>query len=406
MRKKKTPRTISFDLPTDPADVDLFLAFPDGVYHYVCAECTAICCKGHGLSATKAEMPVLLTRYPATGSLAHGRSGSVITLSTLTNACVFLDTDELCRIEKDLGRAAKPSLCKLFPFNAYKRIGRTIAVYPHFLCPFRLQIPARPGKVEGTHALIDPAFRFSGLLEPAYVSANVSSAPLHPSLDADQVIARERAFLKRCARGLGKKTLFDVLREASTDPGSLSSFVSRALKVLALPRQRRSVKPDRIDDIMIALAVPLRLQMLTLSSEGILRALALSELVIRRVATLPVEPIAPHAVYSFLGEHMPGIRFIARGVEPLVIPPGVNLNAPPIGDPGLTFSSFVFIRELRDSANVLRSFEKAVPASMTTADRSTFLQMMGRMLDHTHVHTANSEPPKEEEPAHLDSHSN
>lgn len=387
MAKRKSPSKPSDDLPADISEIDVFLAFPDGVYHYVCAECTAICCKGHGLSARKEELPVLLTRYPAMESLAFGRTGSVVTLSTLVNTCVLLDTDDLCRIEKDLGKDAKPALCKLFPFNTYKRIGKTIAVYPHFLCPFRLQIPAQPGKVEGTHALIGPAFRSSGLFEPAFVNANVPPMLLHRSLDADQVIARERAFLDKCSRALGNRTFYEVLRRSSSDAKSLGPFLSRSERVLALPHYKRKSEPDLIDNIMTALASPLRLQMLTLSSEGILRALALSELIIRRISTLPVQPVMPHAVFKLLEEHMSGIRFLARAEESLEIPQGVTINAPVMGDAPLTFASFVFIRELQKSGNVLGSFEKAIPPTLSGTDRTSLVHIMARFLEHTHVRT-------------------
>lgn len=396
---------MSADLPSDINEVDIFLAFPDGVYHYVCAECTAICCRGHGFSVLKKEVPVLLTRYPAMESLAHGRAGSVVTMSTIANNCFFLDTDNLCRIEKDLGRSDKPSLCKLFPFNAYRRIGRTIVIYPHFLCPFRLQIPAQPGKVEGTHALIDPAFRSSGLFEPEYANANPSTLALHHSLEADQVIEREKGFLDRCTKDLGTKRFFDVLCAASSDSTALTAFLARAESVIGLPRYTRSAEPDRIDNIMIALASPLRLQLLTLSSEGILRALALGELIIRRVAALPAQPLSPQEVYKFLEEHGSGIRLMARAEEPFIIPKSVKVTPPPVGDAALTFSSFVFLRELQNSGDVLRSFEKAIPESLSGIDRTTLVQIMGKLLEFTHARKAKKRSAKSKNADQLDSHS-
>src|SRR5687768_9293505 len=36
---------------------DIFFAFPDGVFHHVCAECTALCCRGQGFAGSlKREM--------------------------------------------------------------------------------------------------------------------------------------------------------------------------------------------------------------------------------------------------------------------------------------------------------------------------------------------------------------
>lgn len=394
MPNKETTPPTSSDIASSINEVDLFLAFPDGVFHFVCSECTAVCCRGHGLSARSDELPVLITRYPAVESLANARAGNIVTLSTLTNTCVFLDTDNLCRIEKDLGRSAKPSLCVLFPFNAYKRIGSTIAVYPHFLCPFRLQIPARPGQVEGTHAVIDPAFRSSGLFEPLFVNANVPSLALHESLNAAEVVSRERQFLAAASAVLGKRTFFSVLRRSSSDAKALGSFVSRASNVLGLPRYVRSKDPDRIDNILLALSSPLRLHLLSLPSEGILRALALIEVITRRVATLPVEPIMPHAVFKFVEEHLSGIKLLARSEEPFVIPKEIELNPPPMGDPALIFSSFVFLREVKNTSNVLRSLEGAIPKTLSAYDRSALVQTMGRLLEPFHVRHAQQPPTK------------
>ena len=49
---------------TDNQAVSLFFAFPDGVYHYVCAECTALCCRGQGFGGSlEREMRTLLQIY-------------------------------------------------------------------------------------------------------------------------------------------------------------------------------------------------------------------------------------------------------------------------------------------------------------------------------------------------------
>ena len=305
----------------------------------------------------------------------------MIMLSTSPTGCMLLYTDNWWRVEKDLGKGFKPALCNLFPFNTYKRIGRTIAVYPHFLCPLRLEIPAKPGDVEGTHAFVETAFRSSGLFDPGYSNAHVPSVHVHPSLDTDQVVMREREFLKKSTATLGRKRFSDLLKKSSVDPLSLETFLERATGVLGLPRSKSSKERDGIDDILSAIASPLRLQLLTLSSEGILRALALGELLIRRIATRPVEPVTPQVVFRFLEVHLAGIRFLARGEEIVPIPSNSKLTLPAIGDPGLTFSSFVFLRELQSSGNVLQSFEKAIPPNLSIADRSTFVQITARNLD-------------------------
>jgi hypothetical protein len=72
-------------------ETPLYMAFPDGVFHYVCAECTALCCRGDGFGGSlKREMPVLLTLYPALGSAVVSRQGSRLTFGTPAGGCFFL----------------------------------------------------------------------------------------------------------------------------------------------------------------------------------------------------------------------------------------------------------------------------------------------------------------------------
>src|SRR5262249_22632083 len=169
--------------------------FPDGVYHYVCAECTAVCCRGHGIAGSlKREIPALVTLYPSLGSMAVNRSGDILSFANPAGGCFFLDSDNLCRIEKEHGKNLKPGVCVLFPFNVFTRIGETVAVSPHFMCPLRLQVPARPGEVKGTHASIEPDIRESELLSNESTSDRTSGVLLHPSLDATSVIKREERF--------------------------------------------------------------------------------------------------------------------------------------------------------------------------------------------------------------------
>lgn len=82
-------------------------------------------------------MPVLLSLYPALGSAVVSRQGSMLAFGTPAGRCFFLDEDNLCRIEKDHGKDLKPGVCSLFPFNAFRRIGKVVAVSPHFMCPIR-----------------------------------------------------------------------------------------------------------------------------------------------------------------------------------------------------------------------------------------------------------------------------
>ena len=158
---------------------DIFFAFPDGVFHHVCAECTALCCRGQGFAGSlKREMNFIFKNYPPLASLVTEREGDVVTVATPAGSCFFLRKDNLCQIELDHGRARKPGICLLFPFNDFSRIGNTLVVAPHFMCPLRLNLPAAPGSVEGTHANVAKAIQETTMGDADYVRGFVGTAKL------------------------------------------------------------------------------------------------------------------------------------------------------------------------------------------------------------------------------------
>lgn len=371
------------DLPVETGGVSLYFAFPDGVFHYVCAECTALCCRGQGFAGSlHREMRQLLTLHPSLGSMAISRHGDVITFATPSGRCHFLDDDNLCRVQKERGKALKPGVCTLFPFNSLSRIGKAIAVSPHFMCPLRLQLPARPGKVEGTHAFIEAAVRESALLDPVYLDAVVPLLQLPPSQGAESVLAREAGFRDACALALGQRTFAETLRGASADPASLGSVVARAAQVMGLAVPSSIQAHDAVDDLLLALAPALRLSALSLCPEGILRALALGELVVRRTLRLSDSPPTVQGVHSIFTAAGPALRLLARGDEPLGLAKRAGEKVPSFGDPELTFAAFAALREARSSTGTLGALEKAIKPSLTVADRSVLLRQLGIHVEH------------------------
>ncbi len=88
---------------------ELYFAFPDGVLHYVCAECTALCCKGHGFGGSlERHMRSLFVLYPALESTVISRKADIVELSTPPTGCHFLEPDNHCGIETRHGKSAKP----------------------------------------------------------------------------------------------------------------------------------------------------------------------------------------------------------------------------------------------------------------------------------------------------------
>lgn len=363
-------------------EVGLYLAFPDGVFHYRCADCNAFCCRGHGFGGSfEREMKPLFVRYPALESLATLRQGDYVQFSTPTSGCVVLGSDNRCRIEKDLGKQSKPAICRLFPFNAFRRIGRAVAVSPHFLCPLRLQLPAKPGEVEGTHRTVEAAVRESGILDKDYLDYHVPRLLLHRSYDAEAALEREASFRDACSLALGRRSFLDTLMAESKDASALAKFLERAVRIMGLTVHSEPRAQDEMDDVLLALAAPVRLNLLSLSAEGIIRALALGGLLLRNVLSISADPMSLKGAYSVLDHHSPALRLLAYCDEPLDLTSSFKVKSPRFGDADLSFAAFVAAREIAAGVGPLTSLERAIPDSMTTSGRSVLLNIIGEQID-------------------------
>jgi hypothetical protein len=360
--------------------MDIFFAFPDGVFHHVCAECTALCCRGQGFAGSlKREMNFVFRNYPPLASLVTEREGDIVTVATPTGRCFFLRNDNLCQIELDHGRARKPGICLLFPFNDFSRIGNTLVVAPHFMCPLRLNLPAAPGKVEGTHANVAKAIKETNLGEADYVRGFVGTAKLPPGKTATEVLKREREFCDRCTESLGKAQFRDVLAASSEDPSALWAFRKRVAKLLGwtLPPQQDS--RDALDDILIASAPAYRVESLFLSDEALLRFLSLAELLVRRVYSMSIGAPTLQGVFGVIEDMRPALRLLAWGDAK---PPlkKVSLKSPEFGDSNLVDSAQKFLNWM-PVKGVLPALEKALPAEFKTADRIVVVRQSADTVD-------------------------
>lgn len=371
---------MTLKLSNETGAIPLYFAFPDGVFNYVCAECTALCCKGQGFAGSlEKELRPLFVLYPQIESMAIRREGDYIEFATPSSGCLLLDSDNWCRIEKEHSKAAKPSVCNLFPFNNLMQIGKAIAVRPHFLCPLRIQVPARPGSVEGTHATLETAIRSSPMITSEFMSARKPLFGINKSVNANSVLEREVSFRDLCSLELGQSRFAEALKKVSADPDALDGFVVRAARILGLPVPAQP--RDSVDDLLIALAAPLRLEMLHLSSEAILRALALGEIIFRQAILLANIPLTPQDAFGILTRFGPGLRLLAYGDEPLDLPASANVVAPPFGDSDMIFAAFLAIRDARGSVGVLNALEKSIKPSFTVSDRSILINQIGAEVE-------------------------
>lgn len=360
--------------------LDIFFAFPDGVFHHVCAECTALCCRGQGFAGSlKREMNYIFRNYPALASLSTEREGDVVTVATPTGRCFFLRDDNLCQIELDHGRARKPGICLLFPFNDFSRIGNTLVVAPHFMCPLRLSLPAAPGRVEGTHENVARAIRETGMGEADYVRGFIATAKLPLGKSAEEILERERAFRDSCAEALGRARFRDVLEENTGDPSALWAFRKQVAKLLSWSMPAQPEAPDALDDILIASASAYRMETLHHSDEGLVRFLALAELMARRVFAMSIGPPTLQGVFGVIEDMRPALRLLAWGNEK---PPlkKIPLRSPEFGDSNLMDVAQKFLNWL-PTRGVLPALAKALQPKFTATDRIVIVRQCADVVD-------------------------
>jgi hypothetical protein len=360
-------------LPID--DLQFYLPFPDGVLHYICAECDALCCRGSGFAGSLArEMGTLLTLYPALAGAVVARRGDVITLHNPARGCFFLRDDRRCEIEVTHGADLKPGLCRLFPFSNFARLGEHIVVIaPHFLCPLRLVLP-RSGHVAGTHHQIIQEAKDSLLLDRADFATSVTSLAMASGQTADSTLRQETRFRDACADALEASSFLETLAHSSANPAALRRFLERGSLVCGVaPTPARG--RDALDDVLLVLAPYWRLKMLALGHERMLKVMALAEVLIRRLASLSVRDITLQQAEQFYEQLSPACRLLSLDESPLSVPAGLR-KVPPFGSAELTFTAYHVLRAADTS--VMDAFEEAFSADTSTHDRMAILNELGR----------------------------
>jgi hypothetical protein len=116
----------------------LFFAFPSGALSYVCAGCDAPCCKGQpiGIGRSRELVTIQQAQPRATlFSVPGWNDGPLLSLTPPPEKCWFFDRNGRCRLEHVVGRDAKPTGCRLFPFSKIVTVGEALAVLPDLVCP-------------------------------------------------------------------------------------------------------------------------------------------------------------------------------------------------------------------------------------------------------------------------------
>ena len=355
----------------------IYFAFPDGVFDYVCAECDALCCRGQGFGGSlRREMGTLLTLYPSLHSMAIRRRGDVVHFATFRQGCQFLDEDRLCRIERNHGKALKPGVCNLFPFNSFSRIGTVLVVSPKFICPLRIRVPAAPGAVAGTHSDIESAIIESQLIDEQTWRRAVEPVRLIDHANAPAVLEREAQFRDHCRDAFGRITFSTLLATTSSNPEWHDETANCALSALGIAALPPGAASDEIDNVLLAVSPSFRLRLLDLTGESILLALAIGERLLRESAVVAKTPPTPQSAFTHLSTMAPVLRLLAR-TRPLESIDQVRM--PPFGNPEMTRAARTLVAGLWAGQSGLAAVETAVTGLPAPSDRLALLLEMGRV---------------------------
>jgi hypothetical protein len=172
------------------AAVETYFTFADRALRYDCAACRQRCCRGKGFAFGPDELVPLLARAPSLAPHVQLRAGGSFGAIDLTERCWFLASDGMCRIEVDHGRDAKPTTCRLFPFNRVFRLGAVrIVDVNSVLCP----VEPADGAGQSHEALLEEMARLEG-------SPMLDTPPWQPLDLAPDWLERERAIADAAAR--------------------------------------------------------------------------------------------------------------------------------------------------------------------------------------------------------------
>lgn len=362
---------------------ELYFAFPEGSLQYVCEECDALCCRGQGFAGSlKREMGPLLQIYPTLGAFATDRRGDEVTFTTPAGRCFFLQDDRLCRIHLEHGLALKPAVCRAFPFNRLVRIGTTVAVAPHFMCPLRLVSPARPEEVESAYDRVAWNLRESGLLAAPEALSGAERPRLPAGVTARAAVAREVQLRERCAAALGRGTFRSVLEAAAADPAAFRAAPPRVLSLLGCAEP--AGEPDEIDAVLLAIAPALRLSLLPLPADGMLLALAAAEGLVRSAGSLSGRTPTPQAAWSIAAGAMPLLLLLGRGDAPVGLRPGSRPpRLPPFGGARSALAAYTFLRLGAGPAGTLELLERAAEETGDLVERTVLLRRLGEIVERT-----------------------
>ncbi len=229
------------------------LVYPKEV-HFTCSRC-GDCCRGWHVMLGPGEAdrlsaldwsdvaPELTGISPGAPVPGEPRSGRLALARSSDGACVYLGSNNQCRIHEKFGEAAKPLLCRLYPFG-FLAVGDRVAVDVSFACravsldqgePLSRRVPEWNRLVEGA-SLAPKPHRFSKKYD---VPGELLWELEHHLVS---VLSDEGLSLLDRVR-----SVFEFNRLATTsDPGTEAARTLREVLAKGIPRQirERPIDPE------------------------------------------------------------------------------------------------------------------------------------------------------------------
>jgi hypothetical protein len=145
--------------------------------------------------------------------------GPLLSLSPPPEKCWFFDNNGRCRLEHVVGRDAKPTGCRLFPFSRIVTVGEALAVLPDATCPLIVLGPDRTTSAPSSPSSPAPALSSHDALALEMSRTQVPRSG-HPALPApsdlpwDEALPLERHIVDEAA----------ALLQRSSPPVSYAAF--------------------------------------------------------------------------------------------------------------------------------------------------------------------------------------
>jgi Fe-S-cluster containining protein len=332
--------------------IPFHFAFPDGVLHYDCAQCTALCCLGHGVGAHRRELVPLLRKAPELSSWATTRNRELVYFQSPVGRCYFLNARDRCSVEEDLGRELKPSMCKAFPFNRVSLLGEVRVVTPNFLCPLRLE--AASSVNAGQHAKLAAELEQVGWLEQDFPQLQ-----LHEGESAKAFLEAEITLRAACSAALASgATLASICEEDVSEPATLLACAD--------------AETARFEAMFVALAPVWSCELSHVPRLARLRALCLARLHISRALGLAGARQTLQVAHALFDAHAPLYELLAQPQLPM--PAGLLIDS---GDGPTLLAAAVIDRLARMGASVGEAVREGCEG-LSELDRQTLLSSLGR----------------------------